>query len=228
MQTKDKEPADDKRVAPSASAKASWSQSVRVIRLSTRRNPAERRRALAHEAERDPAGLAGWALAIDLWRRGDISAAYRLAQEVLRARPTDFQMLLICLDYHIRARDSTHVYAFAERLIAARNPAHQMRIVHAVLSLFLWPLWLLGLRSRHNFKNRVDNLDRWVSWAKNYVASHPRPVVAAGEALRASCAIFGLTGSSLTFFAARSTTPIQIRSFMTVAGPAPSPRRPRT
>jgi len=32
------------------------------------------------------------------------------------------------------------------------------------------------------------------------------------QALRASCAICGRTGVSLTFFAARSTTPIQIRS----------------
>jgi hypothetical protein len=45
---------------------------------------------------------------------------------------------------------------------------------------------------------------------------------------RASWATSGRTGSSLTLHAARSTTPIQIRSFITVAGPAPSARRRRT
>ncbi len=43
--------------------------------------------------------------------------------------------------------------------------------------------------------------------------------------LRACCTISGTTGSSLTLFAARRTTPIQIRSLSTVAGPAPSARR---
>lgn len=180
MQTENKQPTDDERVAPGASSKTSWGQAFRVFRLSVRRDAAQRRRALAHEAERDPAGLANWALANDLWMRGDISAAYRLAQEELRAKPTDFQMLLICLDYHIRARDSTQVYAFAERLIAAKNPAHQIRVIHSLLSLFLWPLWLLGFRRARNYNKRVDNLDRWVSWARNYLASHPRPIAAGG------------------------------------------------
>lgn len=174
MHTDDKQTAGDKRIAPSASSQRLRGQFFRVLRLTARRDIAQRRRAIARVAESDPAGLAGWALANDLWMRGDISAAYRQAQEVLRGDPTDFGMLLICLDYHIRARDSAQIYVFAERLIAAKNPAHHLRLMHAVESLFLWPLWLLGFRFGRSLNKHADNLDRWVSWARNYLANHPR------------------------------------------------------
>ena len=176
----DKQTAGDKRIAPSASSQRLWGQFFRVLRLTARRDVAQRRRALARAAESDPAGLAGWALANDLWMRGDISAAYRKAQEVLRGDPTDFGMLLICLDYHIRARDSAQIYVFAERLIAAKNPAHHLRLMHAVESLFLWPLWLLGFRFG-SLNKHANNLDRWVSWARNYLASHPPQIVAGDD-----------------------------------------------
>lgn len=45
------------------------------------------------------------------------------------------------------------------------------------------------------------------------------------QAERACWTISGLTGSSRTLLAALRTTPIQIRSLITVAGPAPSARR---
>lgn len=48
------------------------------------------------------------------------------------------------------------------------------------------------------------------------------------QALRASSTRRGSTGRARTLFAARSTTPIHVRSFATVAGPAPPARRART
>jgi hypothetical protein len=86
-------------------------------------------------------------------------------------------MLLICLDYNIRARDSSQIYAFAERLLAAKNITPQIRRVHGVLSVLLWPLWLLGFRFCSTGAANADSRDRWVSWAKNYLASHPKQAV---------------------------------------------------
>ena len=48
------------------------------------------------------------------------------------------------------------------------------------------------------------------------------------HAFRASSTQRGSTGRARTLFAARSTTPIHVRSFATVAGPAPPARRART
>jgi hypothetical protein len=47
------------------------------------------------------------------------------------------------------------------------------------------------------------------------------------QASRASSTIAGWTGKPLTHFAARRTTPIQVKSFKTVVGPAPFARRDR-
>ena len=157
----------------------------RVLRLYFRRDKANRLRALAHEAEIDSTGLAAWVIAVDLWMEGDIAAAFRFAEKALRTMPTDFWLILICLTYYTRARDSTQIYAFAERLVAARNPAPQLRLTYWGESLFLWPLWLLGFRVGRNVKIRADNLDRWVTWAKTYLASHPRPIVAGGDLVTA-------------------------------------------
>ena len=103
----------------------------------------------------------------------------------MRTMPTDFWLILICLTYYTRARDSTQIYAFAERLVAAKNPAPQLRLTYWGESLFLWPLWLAGFRVGRNVKTRADNLDRWVTWAKTYLASHPKPIVAGGDLVTA-------------------------------------------
>jgi len=46
---------------------------------------------------------------------------------VLQTRPRDFEMPLICLDYHIRARDSAQIYAYAKWLLDVKNPAAAIR-----------------------------------------------------------------------------------------------------
>lgn len=104
------------------------SATLGLFRLSIRRDRAYRLRALAHEAEVDPTGLAIWAIASDLWMGGDVAAAFRFAEKALRASPNDFRLILICLTYYIRSRDSAQIYTFAERLVAAKNPAPQLRL----------------------------------------------------------------------------------------------------
>lgn len=143
-------------------------------------------------------GLAAWASALDLWTEGDIAAAFRIAEKALRTTPTDFQLNLICLTYYIRARDSTQIYAFAERLVAAKNPAPQLRLIYAGESLFLWPLRLLGSRFGRNVKKRADSLDRWVAWAKAYLASHPRPIVAGGDRVAAERSVSEIPSTDRT------------------------------
>lgn len=161
-----------------------WRQFFRVLPIIFGRDRPLRRRHLAQEAARIPTGLGALSLAEDLWATGDIAAAYRLAEKAVQARPDNFEMLLICLSYHVRARDSKQIYVFAERLIAAKNPARQLRLIYAVESLFLWPLWLLGSRFGRNIKRYADNLDRWVAWANNYLASHPKPMVGVGDLIK--------------------------------------------
>lgn len=103
---------------------------------------------------------------------GEIAAARRSAEIDLQTRPDDFDLIRICLDYHIRARDSAQIYIYAKRLLAARNPAALLRRIYAAESMILWPLWLLGYKGGRGVKKGADNCDRWVAWARDYVAKH--------------------------------------------------------
>lgn len=144
--------------------------SLRVLRLVAHHD----RRALKHEAERNPDSLARWAHAHKSWIAGEIEAARRSAEVDLQTRPHDFDMLLICLDYHIRARDSAQIYAYAKRLLGAKNPAVSIRRTYAALSILLWPLWLLGYKRGRGLKVAAEKYDGWVDWAQDYVAKHDR------------------------------------------------------
>ncbi len=148
-----------------------WRQFFRVapIIIFCRNRPLRRRR-LAQEAARIPTGLAALSLADDLWSTGDISEAYQLAEKVLQARPDLFELLLICLGYYVRTRDSQKIYVFAERLIAAKSSALQTLRVYKALGLFLWPFELLGIGRR--VVSQADYANRWILWAKNYIATH--------------------------------------------------------
>ncbi|MFZ1870449.1 MAG: hypothetical protein WAU49_18365 [Steroidobacteraceae bacterium] len=130
------------------------------------------RRALKDEAERNPEGLARWAHATESWMHGEVAAARRSAEIELQTRPDDFDLIRICLDYHIRARDSAQIYAYAKRLLAAKNPAASLRFIYAAESVILWPLWLLGYKGGRGVKEAADNCDRWVAWSRDYVAKH--------------------------------------------------------
>src|SRR5690348_15536997 len=138
---------------------------LRVVRLAARHD----RRALKNEAERTSDSLARWAHASESWRHGEIAEAHRSAVVGLQTDPDDFDLIRICLDYHIRARDSAQIYAYAKRLLAAQNPAAKLRRLYAVTSWVLWPLWLLG-RKRGPGTKMADNCDNWVTWARHYVA----------------------------------------------------------
>lgn len=130
------------------------------------------RRALKEEAERNPEGLARWAHATESWMHGEIAAARRSAELELQTRPDDFDLIRICLDYHIRARDSAQIYAYAKRLLTAENPAAALRLIYAAESIVLWPLWLLGYKGGRGIKKGADNCDRWVAWSRDYVSKH--------------------------------------------------------
>jgi len=135
---------------------------LRVVRLAARHD----RRALKNEAERTADSLARWAHASESWMHGEIAEARRSAEVALQTSPDDFDLIRICLDYHIRARDSVQMYAYA-----AKNPAPTLRRLYAVMSLVLWPLWLLGSKRGRGAK-LADNCDKWVAWSRNYVAKH--------------------------------------------------------
>lgn len=141
---------------------------LRVLRSIVRHD----RRALKEEAERNPDGLARWAHATESWMHGEIAAARRSAEIDLQSRPDDFDLIRICLDYHIRARDSAQIYAYAKRLLVANNPAAMLRCIYAAESMVLWPLWLLGYKGGRGVKKGADNCDRWVAWATDYVVKH--------------------------------------------------------
>lgn len=151
---------------------------LRVIRSVVRHD----RRALKEEAERNPDGLARWAHATESWMHGEIAAARRSAEIDLQTRPDDFDLIRICLDYHIRARDSAQIYAYAKRLLAANNPAAVLRCIYAVESVILWPLWFLGYKGGRAVKKGADNCDRWVAWARDYVAKHSAQLTSAESA----------------------------------------------
>lgn len=148
---------------PSDTCRVMLGSLLRVIRSVARHD----RRALKEEAERNPDGLARWAHATESWMHGEIAAARRSAEIDLQTRPDDFDLIRICLDYHIRARDSAQIYIYAKRLLAARNPAALLRRIYAAESMILWPLWLLGYKGGRGVKKGADNCDRWVAWARD-------------------------------------------------------------
>lgn len=147
---------------------------LRVLRSIARHD----RRALKEEAERNPDGLARWAHATESWMHGEIAAARRSAEIDLQTRPDDFDLIRICLDYHIRARDSAQIYAYANRLLAAKNPAAVLRRIYAAESIVLWPLWLMGYKgagaSRRARTIVTGGLRGHVTMWRNILRSSPR------------------------------------------------------
>lgn len=151
---------------------------LRVFRSVARHD----RRALKEEAERNSDSLARWAHATESWKHGEIAEARRSAEIGLQNHPDDFDLIRICLDYHIRARDSAQIYAYAKRLLAAKNPAATLRCIYAVESIILWPLWSLGYKGGRGVKKGAANYDRWVAWARDYVAKHSAQITSTESA----------------------------------------------
>jgi hypothetical protein len=149
----------------------------RILRNFLRRESAERVRAMRKDAATNPEGVAPWMAAIALWEEGQIAEAHRMAESLLRNEPADFRMLVICLDWSIRSRDPDRILAFAKRVAEAKNPSRSLRRVHAVVSVLLWPLWLLGYG--RELRHEADALDAWDEWARAYVRDHAQSQSAA-------------------------------------------------
>lgn len=140
----------------------------RIMRSFTRRDSAERIRAMREHAAADPQGtLAPWMAAIALWEEGELEEANRLAEVILEQEPDDFRMLVICLDRSIRRNDPEHILTFAQRVASTESPSRRIRRVNAVLSVLLWPLRLLGRGGSSG--REAEALDAWAEWAREYV-----------------------------------------------------------
>jgi hypothetical protein len=135
------------------------------------RDQAKRIVALGAQALSNASGTTPYITAILAWKSGEVAAAYSLAKEILVKDPSDFRMLLICLDHHIRARDSDNIKTFAQRLLKSQNPAGRLRIWYITTDILLFPLRILGIGKR--MAPEADTYDEWVTWAKEYVAAHP-------------------------------------------------------
>lgn len=135
-----------------------------------RRDSSERLRAMRQHVESDPVGeIAPWVAAIAFWEEGEIEEARRLAESVLEKEPSDFRMLVICLDWSIRIGNPELTLELAKRLVNAKSPSRGLRRFDAVMSVVLWPLRLLGRRD--GLKEDADVMDKWAEWAKAHVAA---------------------------------------------------------
>lgn len=142
-----------------------------ILRNFLRRDSAERVQAMReHAASESDGTIAPWMAAIALWEEGQIAEAHRMAESLLESEPADFRMLVICLDWSIRSRDPDRILAFAKRVAEAENPSRSLRRTHTVVSVVLWPLWLLGYGRA--LLQEADALDAWGDWAQTYVRDH--------------------------------------------------------
>jgi len=131
------------------------------------RDRADRIRALRDEAERRPEGLGRHLLAVAFWEEGNLDEAFRLAEPLLQETPQNFDLLLICLTFHLKYDNEQQIDAYARRLAVARSPGKLLRTGTVVLNIILFPFRLLGLRPRsHDY---ADVLDSWSQWAREYV-----------------------------------------------------------
>jgi hypothetical protein len=149
---------------------SAMTSTLRIMRSFNLRDSAERIRAMRQHADQDPGGfIAPWMAAIAFWEEGEIEEAHRWAEAILVEQPFDFRMLVICLDWSIRAGDAGRTLAFAQRVVQAENPSRRLRRTSAVTSVLLWPLRLLGRGG--SLRQEAETLDKWAQWAKEYVES---------------------------------------------------------
>lgn len=66
-------------------------------------------------------------------------------------------------------------------MVDAKNPARQIRRLNAVMSVFTWPLRLLGRGG--GLKQDAETMDQWAEWAKAHVTASQRamPLQASSE-----------------------------------------------
>ncbi len=128
--------------------------------------------AMRQHAQQDPKGIfSPWLAAIAFWEEGEAEEANRLAEAILEEQPSDFRMLVICLDWSNRIGDAERTLALARRVVQAKNPSRRLRRLYFLASVLLWPLRLLGFRRDRTLMLEADSFDSWVHWAKKYVES---------------------------------------------------------
>jgi hypothetical protein len=138
--------------------------SIGAIRAYRTVGSAERIGAIRQEAKVHPDGVAPWMLAIVLWEEGSITEAEQLASTHLAKEPSDFTMLVICLDFHLRNKNWAQIDTYARRLSNAKSPVGFRRIADTVVSM------LLG--NRGVGQDHTDAFDQWHQWAREYVKTH--------------------------------------------------------
>jgi hypothetical protein len=143
----------------------------RVLDAYRVRDNHDRIRALKAEADRDPHGHGKFFLAIALWEEDDLNGAYELAKPLLEESPEVFDLLAICLAFHLRSGDEREADTYARRLAVAGNPGRSLRFFTSLMNVLTLPLRLAGFgRFSHAY---ADVLDAWAQWAHDYVVSHP-------------------------------------------------------
>jgi len=148
---------------------------LRTIRAFTIKDSGDRIRALREQAARQPRGTATYVLAVALWEEGQIEEAHELAMSFLQENPTDFRMLVICLDRHLRAKDDAAALEFARRVAAATRIRIFRPVAMAIVILLFPDKWVSReFRRRLSAKSHVDPLDEWARYARDYVELHSR------------------------------------------------------
>lgn len=147
---------------------------LRTIRAYGIRNGADRIQAFRDEAAKEPGGLGQWTLAIVLWEEGEIAEANQLAEEFLEESPDDFHMLIICLDFHVRADNPAGILEYATRVIDVRQPSRFRIALSVLVRPRIWRDRLFG-RGQIN-KTPEEILDDWIYWARAYVYANSPPL----------------------------------------------------
>jgi hypothetical protein len=154
---------------------------IRIIRAYGKHDGSDRILALRQEAAKKPHGTALYVLANVLWEEGEIAEANQLAEGFLKENPTDFNMLVICLDFQIRANDPTAILELAHRVAAARKPSRLRRMGSIIAAPRTWSARLLG-RGRRS-RTWAEALDEWADWARDYVNCHSSALVGPNTSL---------------------------------------------
>jgi hypothetical protein len=154
---------------------------VRIIRGYGKRERSDRILALRQEVAKEPDGAALYVLANVLWEEGEIVEANQLAESFLKESPTDFNMLVICLDFQARGNDSKAILDLAHRVAAARKPSRLRRVGSILAAPRTWPARLLG-RGRRG-RTWSEALDAWADWARDYINSNAPTLVGPNTSL---------------------------------------------
>jgi len=148
---------------------------IRAIRASTIRDRDNRIRAVRELAANEPRGIASYLLTVVLWEEGEIEEAHQLAMGFLEENSSDFDMLVICLDYHIRANDGAATLEFARRVATAERIRIYRPVASTLAALVVPVKWITRVFKRVPAPTaKTDPMDAWAQYAREYVELHSR------------------------------------------------------